>query len=124
MDMLEAFILCSLAMSGPSVELMKKVFPSAGVTEKRPTLMSVLEVTWKRPTVVIGETGSGLTLGGVWDLWTVFSGLERDDVDEEDDDVVEEGVMEEDETTTAGSGALPGSWSLVTETCNVDQGCA
>lgn len=45
MDMLEAFILGSLAMSGPSVELMKKVFPSSGVTENGPTLMSVLEVT-------------------------------------------------------------------------------
>lgn len=85
--------------------------------------MSVLQVTWKRPTVVIDEMGSGLTLGGVWDLWIVFSGLERDDGDEEeDDDVVEEGVMEEDETTTTGSGALPGSWSLATETWNVDQG--
>lgn len=125
MDMLEAVILDSLVVSGPSVELTKKIFPSAGATENRPTLMSVLEVTWKRPTVVIDEVGSGLTLSGVWDLWTVFSGLERDDGDEEeddDDDVVEEGVMEEDETTTTGSGTVPGSWSLATETWNVDRG--
>lgn len=45
MDMLEGVILDSLAESGPSVELMEELFPSAVVTEKRPTLMSVLEVT-------------------------------------------------------------------------------
>ncbi len=54
--------------------------------------------------------------------------LERDDGDdeEEDDDddvVVEDGVLEEDETMTAGSWAVPGSWSLATKTWNGERGC-
>lgn len=65
MDTVEGDILDCLAESGPSAELTEEVFPSAGVTEKRPTLMSVLEVTSKRPTVVVDGMGSGLTLGGV-----------------------------------------------------------
>lgn len=42
MDTLEGVNLGSLAVSGPSTE---EDFLSAGVTEKRPSLMSVLEVT-------------------------------------------------------------------------------
>lgn len=115
MDVLDGVFFSSLVVSIPSAKSTEDALSSAAFTEKRPTLMSVLDVTWKRPTVVVPGTDSGPYLGRVWDLWTVFSGLETDgDEDEEDD--VEVGVMEEEEATTAGSGALPESWSLATDT--------
>lgn len=81
------------------------VFGSSGarLTEKRPTVVSLLVVTLKRPIVVgwLGDAGGKPSTMPTPDsrrggeaLCRVFSGLER----LEDEEVVEEEVVEEDES--------------------------
>lgn len=82
----------------------------ARLTEKRPTVVSVLVVTWKRPILEGWPGGAGRkpsttstpdSHSGGETLCSVFSGLER----LEDEEEVDEEVVEEDESLEVVGGS-------------------
>lgn len=94
---------------------------AARLTEKRPTVVSLLVVTWKRPIVVGSPGGAGGkpsttsppdSRRGGEALCSVFSGLERF----EDEDEVDEEVVEEDESPKVVGGCREES-SAAKDTC-------
>lgn len=111
--------------SGDSASPGVGVISSSGarLTEKRPTVVSVLVVTWRRLTLAgwLGGAGgksstmsaTGLHRGGGEALCSVFSGLERLEEEEE----VDEEVVEEDESPEVTGGSR-GESSAANDTWN------